>query len=100
MLRNRIARPMTFNGGVCRSGSAQKTVAAAPTLIANASFEDVENGLPKGWQPIDWDEKGQLAVDEAVVHSGRRSVRISSTDGHRTRISRPTSPSSLSPSIA
>ncbi|MHB8055331.1 MAG: alpha-L-arabinofuranosidase C-terminal domain-containing protein [Candidatus Aminicenantales bacterium] len=60
---------------------AQKTVAANANAIANASFEDVENGLPRGWQPIDWEEKGQLAVDETVFHSGRRSVRISSTAG-------------------
>jgi alpha-N-arabinofuranosidase len=58
-----------------------KPAAASANSLANASFEDVENGLPRGWQPIDWEEKGQLAVDETVFHSGRRCVRISSTAG-------------------
>ena len=58
-----------------------KPAAASANAITNASFEDVENGLPRGWQPIDWEEKGQLAVDETVSHSGRRSVRISSIEG-------------------
>lgn len=54
---------------------------AAPGAIVNASFEDAENGLPKGWRPVDWYKKGQLTVDETVARTGRRSVRISSTEG-------------------
>ncbi|MCX6564889.1 MAG: alpha-L-arabinofuranosidase, partial [Candidatus Aminicenantes bacterium] len=60
---------------------AQKPAAGTANVLVNASFEDVENGLPKGWRPIDWEEKGQLTADDTVFHTGGRSVRISSTAG-------------------
>jgi len=61
-------------------GEAQKP-AAGGNILVNASFEDVENGLPKGWRAVNYGRRAVFAVDDAVFHSGRRSVRISSTDG-------------------
>jgi len=76
----RIAAAAIVFAALALPAPAQKAAAGA-VLIPNASFEDVENGLPKGWRPNDWEEKAKLAVDETVFHSGRRSVRISSAEG-------------------
>ncbi len=59
---------------------AQKPAAGANILV-NASFEDVENGLPKGWRPVNYGRRAAFAADESVFHTGGRSLRISSTDG-------------------
>jgi alpha-N-arabinofuranosidase len=60
---------------------AQKPAPASANIVVNGSFEDVENNLPKGWQSVSFSSRGQFAADESVAHSGRRSVRISSTEG-------------------
>ncbi|MBN1938593.1 MAG: carbohydrate binding domain-containing protein [Candidatus Aminicenantes bacterium] len=61
--------------------SAGQKSAAGTNILVNASFEDVENGLPKGWRQVNYGRRAAFAVDENVFHSGSRSLRISSTDG-------------------
>jgi len=53
----------------------------AANILPNASFEEAANGLPVGWTKADWQAKGEFALDETIAHSGRRSVRISSSAG-------------------
>ncbi len=60
---------------------AAKTAKLANNILANASFEDVDNGLPKGWASINWQGKAEFAGDDAAAHTGARSVRVSSADG-------------------
>lgn len=50
-----------------------------PNLLPNASFEEVEAGGPKSWS---WDRRNTdaaLTIDDSVAHSGRRSLRITSS---------------------
>ena len=37
--------------------------------------------MPKGWTPRTWSGKADFAVESAIAHSGRNSVRISSAEG-------------------
>jgi alpha-N-arabinofuranosidase len=55
-------------------------------VVANPSFEDVENNLPKGWRTANWAGRAaaaavEFALDETVFRSGKRSIRISSASG-------------------
>lgn len=54
--------------------------AGAETRLRNGGFEDdPANGLPPGWQMWGHDaarDRRDFAVDEAVAHSGKRSLRI------------------------
>jgi putative membrane-bound dehydrogenase-like protein len=58
-----------------------KPITEAPVnLIPNGSFEEVENGLPKGWQVRDYTG----TADHDVVtdaHSGEHALRIQSKEG-------------------
>ncbi len=54
--------------------------AAQKNVIANSSFEDIENGLPRGWKPEVWQPAADLGTD-SIAHSGKQSVRISSLAG-------------------
>jgi hypothetical protein len=49
------------------------------SALANPSFEEDRNrdGVPDGWEPRAAESPAQLAWDDAVAHSGRRSLRIS-----------------------
>jgi len=49
--------------------------------VVNPSFEAAEDNVPQGWTPITWSPKADFAVDPSIAHSGRMSVRISSTEG-------------------
>lgn len=55
-------------------------------VVANPSFEDVDNNLPKGWRTANWAGRAaaaavEFALDETVFRSGKRSIRISSASG-------------------
>jgi alpha-N-arabinofuranosidase len=54
---------------------------AQKDLIGNASFEEVEGNMPKGWTTNVWRGKADLTLDSSTAHSGKTSVRISSTEG-------------------
>jgi alpha-L-arabinofuranosidase len=53
----------------------------APNLIPNSSFEEMDGQWPKGWRPASFGARASFAVDEAIAHSGKRSVRVSSETG-------------------
>ena len=56
--------------------------AVAPrNLVANPSLEDIRNGLPASWRPATHQGTAILTVDDQVAHSGKRSVKITSTAG-------------------
>ena len=51
-------------------------------LIDNGSFERIDDrALPSGWRLNTWSGKAAFAVEDAFAHSGKRCVKISSTDG-------------------
>ena len=52
-----------------------------PNLIENASLEEIENGLPKGWKQSIWSGKPIFSIEEQMARSGDRCVKISSSDG-------------------
>ena len=64
-----------------RSASAATAPTAPENLIPSGSFEDAENGLPKGWQVTDY--SGAPAVHDIVTdaHGGKQALRIQSTAG-------------------
>jgi alpha-L-arabinofuranosidase len=66
-------------GAAVWAGAGQGSAVKNP--IPNASFEEVEKNLPKGWRPVNWQARANFAVDETVAHTGKQSARISSTDG-------------------
>ncbi len=48
-------------------------------LLPNASFEDVNAGVPNQWR---WDRRNTdatLSIDESTAHTGRRSVRVTNS---------------------
>ncbi len=49
--------------------------------VQKFSFEEVEDGVPKGWKTMTWQPKADFALDSSVAHSGKNSIRISSTEG-------------------
>ena len=49
--------------------------------VGNSSFEEVEGNMPKGWTTMTWSPKAEFALDPSIAHSGKNSVRISSTEG-------------------
>jgi len=49
--------------------------------LPNSSFEEVEGNVPKGWTTNTWRGKADFALDSSLAHSGKSSVRISSTEG-------------------
>jgi alpha-N-arabinofuranosidase len=51
------------------------------SLVPNSSFEEVEEGMPKGWTTMTWRQRADFALDSTVAHSGKNSVRVSSTEG-------------------
>ena len=59
----------------------QKPAAAGANVLANASFEDIENGMPKGWRTVNWQARAEFTVDETAAQAGSKSVRISSAVG-------------------
>ena len=60
---------------------------AGPNLIANASFEKADGGLPDGWRSMRYSgprDGLEIATETNPDHvrSGGRSIRIKSTSGH------------------
>jgi len=49
--------------------------------VQNPSFEEMDGNLPKGWRTRTWQPKAVFEVDSTVAHSGKNSVKISSTEG-------------------
>jgi alpha-N-arabinofuranosidase len=49
--------------------------------VRNPSFEELDGNLPKGWRTRTWQPKAVFEVDSTVAHSGKNSVKISSTEG-------------------
>lgn len=75
MLRLSPLIAATLLCGSCVSASGQQ----APTernLLPNPSFEEAEDGLPRGWQWNRGAAQAELTLDDAVARSGRRSVKI------------------------
>jgi alpha-N-arabinofuranosidase len=51
------------------------------SFVPNPSFEEVEGNMPKGWTTTTWRPKADFAVDSSIAHSGKNSIRISSSEG-------------------
>ncbi|MGE5532709.1 MAG: hypothetical protein ACM3VW_11420, partial [Bacteroidota bacterium] len=45
-------------------------------LLANPSFETVQDGKPVGWSTYNWNLGGQMALDTEAAHSGAHSARV------------------------
>jgi putative membrane-bound dehydrogenase-like protein len=62
--------------------------AAAPevgrNLLPNPSFEEVNGDKPKSWDSRTYGGTAEHALDTAVAHTGKNSLRISSKDGSDT----------------
>jgi putative membrane-bound dehydrogenase-like protein len=59
-----------------------KQATAEPVnLLPNPSFEEMDGANPKAWHPATYSGKADFALDSAVAHSGKNSVRITSTAG-------------------
>jgi len=72
--------------GLLAVGALSAGQGGGKNIVVNPSFEDVEKGLPVGWRTANWGGRAaaagvEFAVDDAAAHSGKRSVRISSTSG-------------------
>ena len=50
-----------------------------PNLLPNASFEEVDEGGLKGWHWNAGNTDATMVVDDAMAHSGKRSVRIANS---------------------
>lgn len=61
------------------SAWAPKIIENSENLVPNASFEELENGFPKGWTPFSR-EKVFLNTDKEYVRTGNNSVRIATKD--------------------
>src|SRR4030042_2668572 len=51
------------------------------SAVVTSSFEEVEGNMPKGWTTMTWQPKADFALDSSIAHSGKNSIRVSSTDG-------------------
>ncbi|HYE30678.1 MAG TPA: PVC-type heme-binding CxxCH protein [Methylomirabilota bacterium] len=60
-------------------GSSQKTTSAG-NLIGNASFEEVENGSPKGWRTVTHGGRAEFSVAD-TGRTGGKSIQIRSQNG-------------------
>lgn len=71
------------SGELAGSGEAStwapKDIENAENLVQNESFEELENGFPKGWTPFSR-EKVFLNTDKEYVRTGENSVRIATKD--------------------
>lgn len=56
-----------------------KEIGEARNLAPNESFEELENGFPKGWEPMSRD-KIFLNTDKRYVRTGNNSIRIATKD--------------------
>lgn len=56
------------------------TTESQENLIPNASFEEIEQGRPKGWRTVNYSGRAQLSVTE-TGRSGSKSVKITSEQG-------------------
>ncbi len=63
------------------SSVAKQETAEPVNLLPNPSFEEMNGANPKGWEPRTYSGKADFALDTAVAHSGKNSLRISSTEG-------------------
>ena len=70
-----------FDAGRGNVRAGQEARAAAPNVLANGSFEGLDNGRPKSWRSVNWEAQAEFGLDDAYARSGLRSVRISSTSG-------------------
>lgn len=53
-----------------------------PNLIKNPSFEAIKNGKPIGWRTSRWGgPEPEFLVEDKFGHSGKKCVKISSTQG-------------------
>jgi alpha-N-arabinofuranosidase len=69
-------------GAFSPTGAQQKPApAAAASILANGSFEEMDTRWPKGWRTANFQARAAFAVDETVARTGKRSVRISSDNG-------------------
>jgi alpha-N-arabinofuranosidase len=63
------------------AAAGEQTQDILKNVVLNSSFEDMEGDVPRGWRRAPRQFIGNFAVDEAVAHTGKRSARISSTEG-------------------
>src|SRR4030065_1697756 len=68
-------------GSPAAASSEAAFISQSQSAVVNSSFEEVEGNMPKGWTANTWRAKADFALDSSVAHSGKNSVRISSTDG-------------------
>ncbi|MDG2467897.1 MAG: DUF1553 domain-containing protein [Pirellulaceae bacterium] len=52
-----------------------------PNLIKNASFEAVKDEMPVGWKKTVWGGKPIYAIENRFGRTGKKCIKISSTDG-------------------
>jgi alpha-N-arabinofuranosidase len=71
----------SFAGALSAGRTALPALHQDRLLVPNSSFENIEGNLPKGWKMMTWQPKADFALDSSVSHSGKNSVRISSTEG-------------------
>ena len=58
--------------------AAQPPAAAAPGVIVNGSFEEMDGKLPRGWRVS---SRAPIFSVESAAHTGKASVKIGSADG-------------------
>ena len=61
--------------------SGERTMRDDQPAVQNSSFEEMDGNLPKGWRTRTWQQKADFDVDSTTAHSGKNSVKISSTEG-------------------
>jgi alpha-N-arabinofuranosidase len=76
-----LALALSFAGAFSAGRTADPTLPQDRLPVSNSSFEEMEGNLPKGWKMMTWQPKADFAVDPSVAHTGKNSVRISSTEG-------------------
>lgn len=66
-------------------GAPSLSTALGPNLLPNPSFEEIENGKPRGWTPHSYRDIGgtqfRSITEKANVRSGEASISINSRDG-------------------
>ncbi len=64
---------------MCSSVAGAELERLPDNLLPDGSFEEVENGVPVGWEWTPGRAKSTLTVDKTIYHSGQRSVKIVNT---------------------
>ncbi len=66
--------------------SSTDSTSMGPNLLPNASFEEVADGMPSGWQVRTYRGRANHQIDHGTARTGERSLRISSREGADTSL--------------